>query len=635
MLIIIGGGTLPPKNRKERKGVIPDDLKKIVIDEFQDDSGLLDDGPALSPAVEAEAKLYDDLANLPAYLANAERDEANMEGKNIKEVNPELIKGLLQDPNVPMSEKKEIADALNDYKNWRAKNPKATDAECQQKLKELKDLIDPIRRKTVARAGFNDRVNAFKDRLKSDDELANSLTPSERKLIDDALMETLDWFEANKSNLTPEELAEREKKLEEKISPIVENAEARNEFQKTIGNLKKRLNDKTDNLSSVSNEEKKILELALQKAAAFLKDKPNASKADVDAAKKEFEKTVGGMLQKYGARSDLRAYIEAQREKLKDPQFANQLSGEQFKLINSELTKALDWLNNNLKASNEDVKKKKDDLVNKIDAIMNNAEAAKNLSAAVKDLEANLADKDLMANLAPADKKTIDDLIKEAKQLLEKVAKGQASAKELEAKLKQIEQVAQPLVNSAQQRTTLQQMAEDALRLVKESNTLQKSMTPKDKQMVEQYANDTISWLKKNPKADASQINSQKKAFEKNLNGVKTFKWNVPDVKLRYLNRPTERTRWGDMSRRTKSIFYGSYMKQAERRNPNAFKAKSKPDVAPVLYTGKPNFTIKKGPKKPIPPPTKEETELFSTFDKLRQKNRTMTILPSALAAKK
>src|SRR5690606_3968060 len=118
------------------------------------------------------------------------------------------------------NEKKIINDEAQQVIDWLEKNPKCTESEIQAKKQDLEDKVDPIVKKAEARLDLCNYANNIRKRIKEDPTLAKLLSNDDKRRIDDAAKEAIEWLDKNK-NAPISAIQEKKEDLERIVEPII------------------------------------------------------------------------------------------------------------------------------------------------------------------------------------------------------------------------------------------------------------------------------------------------------------------------------------------------------------------------------------------------------------------------------
>jgi len=120
----------------------------------------------------------------------------------------------------------------------RKKNPNATTEEFLNKKKELEQIIDPIISRAEAKIDLEKYANNAKKRMEDENDLNNYLTDKEKKIIDNATKDVLNFLKEN-PDATKSEIEKKKKLIFDKIDPILTRADAEKKLEDAAKNLKK------------------------------------------------------------------------------------------------------------------------------------------------------------------------------------------------------------------------------------------------------------------------------------------------------------------------------------------------------------------------------------------------------------
>jgi len=88
-------------------------------------------------------------------------------------------------------------------------------------------------------------LSKFKKRINNENDILSKLPKKEKRVIETNSDDVLDFLES-KPNSSKEEVEKQREKLDKKVKPILEKAEAQQEMSDYCRNIKKRINDADD-----------------------------------------------------------------------------------------------------------------------------------------------------------------------------------------------------------------------------------------------------------------------------------------------------------------------------------------------------------------------------------------------------
>jgi len=124
----------------------------------------------------------------------------------------------------------------------------------------------------------------------------------------------------------------RKKKLNEKINPILEKAQARRNLENNINDMRRRMEDPNDPINGLSPDERKKINDCVNDAGDWMKKNPGASKKDNDQKLKEFLNKLEPYTNKSKKRKDLQDEANILRNRaLDNNELGNHLSEDEKK----------------------------------------------------------------------------------------------------------------------------------------------------------------------------------------------------------------------------------------------------------------------------------------------------------------
>jgi len=157
----------------------------------------------------------------------------------------------------------------------------------KRKRKRLKKRIAEVLERAESLNDLDKYAKEMRKRL-GDNE---NLTPKEKKILDEATQEILDWIKDH-PNATKEEIEKKKKNLKEKLEPLMQRVAMIDDL-KNFGKDSQRRRDENDFLTT---KEKKIIDDALDELNEWIKDNPGASKEEIERKKKEIMDRIEPLL---------------------------------------------------------------------------------------------------------------------------------------------------------------------------------------------------------------------------------------------------------------------------------------------------------------------------------------------------
>jgi len=148
--------------------------------------------------------------------------------------NDEKILARLND-----KEKKKILDTTKELQDYLDKNPNATKKDIEKKYNQSREIIDPLIEKADSQANLFDYANGLKKRINNDNDILSKLSKKEKRVIESQADEALDWLE-EKPGSTKDEVDKKREKLDKKLKPILDKAQAMQELSDYCRTIKKK-----------------------------------------------------------------------------------------------------------------------------------------------------------------------------------------------------------------------------------------------------------------------------------------------------------------------------------------------------------------------------------------------------------
>jgi hypothetical protein len=184
---------------------------------------------------------------------------------------------------------KKINDCLNEIDDWIQENPNATSKEIEEERERQRERLKPILSKAKARADLEDYATDMRKKLNEEEGLNEMLSDKEKRILDDATEELMEWLKEN-PNATEDEINEKKREIQKKLDPILNKGRKRKEFSDFITDLKSKINDENDPLSSLNSSDKRRILDNLEELQEWLRENPNATEEEIEEKKREFNK---------------------------------------------------------------------------------------------------------------------------------------------------------------------------------------------------------------------------------------------------------------------------------------------------------------------------------------------------------
>ncbi|KAL9651896.1 hypothetical protein ABK040_000242 [Willaertia magna] len=540
--------------------------------------------------------------------ANEIKDKLQNDTKLIQSLTPE--------------EKKAIEDSTQDLLDWIDNNvTTANKNQIKDKERECREKVDPIINKAKARQNLKDEIQKLKEKIQQDSDVSGlALTEEEKKQVENAINESLDFLDtvANKPTTSVEQIKDKLNDLKNKVNPVVEKARARKDLEKYATTVRDKVNNDDQLAQRLTATEKKTIDNAAKDALDFINARgSNASLFEIKEKKRETKEKVEPSLLRAEKHRDLENFATNIRNRANN-ELKDKLSPEEKKLVDQETQKTLDWLTKNKNAPLKEVESQQRQLEQKISPIIDRAQAKKDLETFATNVRDKLKnDKELASTLSNEEKKTIDEKVQSTLDWLKK--NPNATLNDIALKRKQLENVVNNIFDDKEAAQNLKNYADRVLEVLAKNKQVQKNLTEEEKRAIQDFAEEARDFLAENPNATYRQIRLEKKKLEDRLAKIKMWKFEVPVSS--YLGFGfQESLRWGDQSKRTTEFYYGSYLKQAERKtagqngNKPTTGANKQPTTTPVNTAPKLKITPK--PKQI----SKEEEEELKMFDTMKFK---------------
>jgi molecular chaperone DnaK (HSP70) len=483
------------------------------------------DNPELTPE-----KLQEMLQNLKKVV------EPIIEKAIVVDELEEAAKGLrrrVREVNDPLSklsdeEKKLLENEAKKALEFLENNPHATADEVREKLNKFNENTDPITGRTAAHEKLNNYATNLKERAANDVKLAQNLRPDEKKTIEEAVQETLDWIKKN-PNATKEQLEDKYSSLTKITEPIMKRAEAKSKLNDFAYGIRERLADRGPNslASNLTDKERQLVDDAISDALDKVRRNPDMSEKELKQTLKRLHERVDPLVGAAQSRGDLNDYTSTLRSKvLQDKKLAPLLTDEEKKILEQALEETVAWsapkrgLKND--ASEELVAQKRSDLESKVRPILERTNARLDLESRANAMRDRLAkDKKLADRLTPQEKKLIEDAINEALTFTKKSNKDQTQ-KAIDAARRKFDQITKPVLSDAEARQQLADYMEKIMdKMLNDVNDPLNTMLTKDeKKQIEDAIKELQDWLKKNPNATQDEVNKKMQELENKINHI-------------------------------------------------------------------------------------------------------------------
>jgi hypothetical protein len=236
-------------------------------------------------------------------------------------------------------------------------------------------------------------------------------------MIDQILMETLE--DLKDTNIDKNRLEERENQIKEKVFPIIEVAEKKIELENYCNEMKKKMYEDPDLLKYLSNYDRRAMDEDIGECLEWLADNPNVTSAEIDNERINLKEKLEKTVDKVKSHADLENYINKLKESLKDEEISSKLSDDERKIIEDEIEKTSQWLNENPNAKKEEYDSKKQELKSVVEPIFKKFAKRNEVENYFNDLKNELAnDYGLLNKLSDYDRKIIEQELENGIDLL-------------------------------------------------------------------------------------------------------------------------------------------------------------------------------------------------------------------------
>ncbi|KAF0976163.1 hypothetical protein FDP41_004838 [Naegleria fowleri] len=493
----------------ERENLI--DLVKGIRDQvFDMDTGLVEDEDEtknLPSTVEKDAAdELEDLLNGPTRTSKSAKDE--------KARSEKLGNFLTED------EKNKIDAAMKHVLDLVNSDPNLTVSDLKEQGRVIKQDTDSILKAAKSRSDLKDYLTGFRDQLRDEKDLAaNQLSEADKKQIENAVNQALDWLTKDGASASPDAVEQKKKDVMNQIEPLLQRAKERGELETIANKLKRRLEDDVDLTSALSDKEKKTLENEVKEALDFLAKNPNATAEQLLDRRKKFDETVLPILEKTEARNKLKNYTNELRTQLYDEDdLGGKLSEQDKKKIENFIDEAVDFLETNPNATKEQIDQKRHALESKVAPILKKGDKARKAEELANDIKNRLEnDSTLRDALAPEERKIVSDATKDFSDWLEKNG-AHASENETKDKERQFKEKVDPILNKANNRNALKEQAKKLRdKLNQDPQVSGLKFSDSEKKELEKHTQDAIDYLDTvgaNTSTTADQIKNKIQDFK-------------------------------------------------------------------------------------------------------------------------
>jgi len=413
-------GTLEEtKKRKEKLAnfLTPKENKQIV-NQIEDVQDWISDHPeSTREDVEKKERELNEKLNVPFSRAEA-LSGLNEYGKDIPKKISERQEYLTP------KEKKTLGDLSQDVEEWVKDHPDASKEEIVKKKKQIKDKVEPILERADAMISLKKTMDDFEQKK---DRLNDHLTESEKKKIKNTLEDLEEWMK-DSPDAKKEEIEKKKKEMKDKLTPIIEKAQAVSDLKTLANDSKKKKQDLSDFLSE---KEKKKIDRIIEDSLEWLTDNPNAKKEEIEKERLRMKDSLNQIFKRAEDVKDLKDYTENIKKRKDD--LGDNLSKKEKKQIDDLVKDVEDWIKDNPEAKKkEEIAKKKKNLKEKVDIIFAHGDSvakAKETGKGLKNRSEELGD-----FLTPKEKKQIGELLQDLDDWLRD--HPEAKAEEVEKKTK-------------------------------------------------------------------------------------------------------------------------------------------------------------------------------------------------------
>jgi hypothetical protein len=192
--------------------------------------------------------------------------------------------------NMTDDERRVVDNTVRDAENWLDKNgAKATKRDFDHKKKEVQNKVNPLVDKAKEKKNLVQYASNIRDRIKNDAQLAAILSKDDKRLIDEAAAEVINWVKKHGDKASLAELKKKKDELEKTINSILESKDERNNLSDYAKKVLDILKSNEEVRKGMTNDEQRDVDDYAQAVLDWLAEHPNATAQEIRNMKKQLE----------------------------------------------------------------------------------------------------------------------------------------------------------------------------------------------------------------------------------------------------------------------------------------------------------------------------------------------------------
>ncbi|KAG2381860.1 hypothetical protein C9374_005652 [Naegleria lovaniensis] len=559
LLTIIGGGKVAPKSKKDRaisKEAIEaanrlvggaDDEEPVPEEKF-DVAEFIEE--KFNPNKEYEKldeQVDKPLKNQPQLNRNGEQRTTTGAGIEYgEETGMTPAKIIVGAARIDIKNRRRQAEIEREKKEAEERELRRKEAEERERARKKKEE-EELRRKEEEQKKKQKEEEERK--RKFEEEMKRKAEEEERQRLlaeaEQTKNQSKDAFDAKhkRKNVKDEDI-DWDEIYEDGFTPSKTKEEARDKLQGQIDEYSNLIDPFNSNgvRDQLTEDDLKFIESEIERAKNFLEQNPNATKEQIDDARKELDANVKPLIERAKARKVLTDMTQNIRDRLmNDSELLNNLTPEERRELEQALAEMEEWLRDHPDATKEEIEAKERELLSKIKPILARAKTRNDLENYAHDLRKKASGEDEEMEfdlLGDEDKRNVHDAIREIEDYL--LEHPHATAQDYEDKLQEAKKRVDPILKKARAKKELLEYASGMRDRLQNDPDLKKRITPEERRGMEQALDDFDKWIKNHPNADLESLEKQKQRLKQKLDPI-VSRADAHNTLDEYINRTRKR----------------------------------------------------------------------------------------------
>eukprot|EP01080_Neovahlkampfia_damariscottae_P002943 gene2943-4953_t len=528
---------------KEAEETIKKATKKKLMDNRRKLKKRVEDDDDLGPYLTSDEKKIIDLTN-QEFLdwmqenENATKEEIEAKRKEIYSRVEKMIKKAeskkklndigrktrkrMEDETDELSElnideKGRITLGVDSFLDWLSEHPNSEIIEMEKKEKEFLDILIPLENIAKSKKKLKDFGRNYKKRIDNDEDLGEYLSNEEKKRIDLATENFLNWMkDCDISN--KEEIEKKKIEIFEETETLIKKAKTKKKLNDFGRKSRKRVEDEDDLGPYLTSDEKRRIDQGTEEFLNWMQENENATEEEIEAKRIEIFGEVEVIIKKAETKKKLKDFgrkmkRRIQNEEIEDDDLTPFLTKEEKRIIDLSTQEFLDWMAENPNATEEEIKMKRIEILGEAERILKLA-AKKRIVEVGKKLKKRVEDDDLGEFLTELEKEKVNKNSDDLLDFIENIDLNDEKLTEddLENKKKEFIEEAEKLIKKAESKKSLTDFGRKVKKRIQKEDDLTE-IEIKNKKLIKMEVIDTLDWLADNEDATEIEIIEKDKEF--------------------------------------------------------------------------------------------------------------------------